>query len=168
MKIIRVIGTVVLLIAAVCANVQAYREDGGMEPGYGYGPVLDDRMLARLNLTAEQAAVIINLQDAHTKEIQPLQNELDSRRNELKQLWLQRTPDQSRITAVEREVRALRKQLRDKRNRIRRAVFSILTPEQRNRLQKYGTKGGDSSRKGMRDQTGMGMPPALDRGMRGY
>ena len=167
MKAIRVIGIVVLLIVAISANVQAYREGGG-RPGYGYGSNLDDRMLARLNLTADQKARIITLREAHSKEIQPLQNELYSRSSELKQLWLQRSLDQDRITDVELEVRTLRSRIRDKIDSNRQAVFSILTPEQQAILKRYEADRKDGSGKSMKDRRGMGMPPAIDRGMRGY
>jgi len=168
MKTIRVIGIVVLLIVTVSANVQAYREGRGMGPGYGYGANLDYRMLARLNLTTDQKARIITLREAHSKEIQPLQNELYNRSSELKQLWLQRSLDQDRITDVEREVRTLRSRIRDKIDSNRQAVFSILTPEQQAILKRYEANRKDGSGKSMKDRRGMGMPPAIDRGMRGY
>jgi periplasmic protein CpxP/Spy len=168
MKTIRVIGIVVLLVVTVSANVLADREGGGVRPGYGYGSNLDDRMIARLNLTADQKARIITLREAHSKEIQPLKNELYSRSNELKQLWLQRSLDQDRITAVEREVRTLRARIRAKMDSNQRAVSSILTPEQQAILKRYEADRKDGSGKSMRDRRGMGMAPAVDRGMRGY
>lgn len=168
MKKITVIGIVVLLIVTVSANILAYGESGGRGVGYWYGPDLDDRTLARLNLTTNQKARIITLREAHLKEIQPLQNELYSRSSELKQLWLQRSLDQDRITAVEREVRTLRSRIRDKMDSSRQDLFSILTPEQQAILKRYEADRKDGSGKSMRDRRGMGMPPAVDRGMRGY
>jgi Spy/CpxP family protein refolding chaperone len=157
MKTIRFIGIVVLLIVTVSADVLAYREGGSRGSGYGNGPDLDDRVMTELNLTADQEARIMNLRAAYARGIQPLQNELDGRSSELKQLWLQRSLDQGRITAVEREVRTLRKQIRDKRNINRRAVFSILTPEQQAILKRYEADRKDGSGKSMRDRRGMGM-----------
>jgi Spy/CpxP family protein refolding chaperone len=168
MKTIRFIGVVVLLIVTVSADVLAYREGGDRGSGYGYGPDLDDRVMTELNLTADQEARIVKLRAAHARGIQPLQNELDSRRRELKELWLQRSLDQDRIAAVEREVRILREKIRGKIKDHQRAVFSILTPEQRNWLQALGMDQDDRYGKGVRDRRGMGNPPAMERGRRGY
>jgi Spy/CpxP family protein refolding chaperone len=110
------------------------------------------------------------LREAHLKDIQPLQNKLYSKRGELKLLWLQQSPDQGKITAADREIRALRDQIQDRRTSHRLATFKILTPEQQTKLQAYGAGRGYGSGKGMRDQGGMGMGPGMGRGadMRGY
>jgi len=123
-----------------------------------------------LNLTAEQAGQLRNLREAHLKDIQPLQNKLYSKRSELRLLWLQQSPDQGKITAADREIRALRDQIQDKMTSHRLATFKILTPEQQTKLQASGAGRGYGSGKGMRGQGGMGMGPGMGQGMgmRGY
>jgi Spy/CpxP family protein refolding chaperone len=118
-----------------------------------------------LNLTAEQSAQVRSLQEAQMKEIQPLQNNLYSKRSELRLLWLQQTPDESKIKAADREIRTLRDQLQEIRTSHRLAIFKILTPEQQTTLQAYGAGRGYGSGKGMRGHGGMDMAPGMGRGM---
>ena len=157
MKGMIIVLGMILLVAAVSANAQAYRGGGGMGPGYGYGSGFDDRMTANLNLTAEQTAQIKSLREVQLKEIQPLQTRLHSKRSELRLLWLQQSPDEGKIKAADREIRALRGQVQDKVTSHRLAIFKILTSEQQTKLQAYGAGRGYGSGKGMRGQDGMGM-----------
>jgi len=162
--------TVVLLMAAVSVNAYAFRGQGGRgtDSGYGYG--FNDRVIADLNLTAEQTEQISALRLAHLKEIQPTRNSLNSKRSELRLLWLEKTPDQQKIMAVNQEFRALRDQLQDKMTSHRLAIRKVLTPEQQAKFQTYGLGRGYGSGKGMRGQGGMGMDAGMGRGMgmRGY
>jgi len=160
MKKLMTMIAVIALVAIMVSPAAAWK--GGMRGDYGSG--IDDRMAANLNLTAEQTAQIKSLQEAQLKEIQPLQNKLYSKRSELRLLWLQQSPDQSKITAADREIRALRDQIQDKMTSHRLATFKILTPEQQTKLQAYGAGRGYGSGKGMRGYGGMGM----GMGMRGY
>jgi Spy/CpxP family protein refolding chaperone len=157
------LGTI-LLVMGIAANAFAYRGgSGGMSAGYGYA--IDDRMAASLNLTAEQTAQIRSLREVQLKEIQPLQNKLYSKRSELKLLWLQQSPDEGKIKAIDQEIRSLRDQLQDKRTGHRLAIFKILTPEQQTKLQAYAAGRGSGSGRGMRGQGGMGMAPEMGQGM---
>jgi len=61
-----------------------------------------------------------------------------SKRGDLRLLWLQTSPNQAKITAVQKEIRSLRDQIQDKRTSQRLAVFDVLTPEQRTKAQAYG------------------------------
>jgi Spy/CpxP family protein refolding chaperone len=168
MKKLLMIIVVIALAAIVVSPVGARMGGGGGYPGGG--GYYDLAAVPGLNLTAEQTAQIRNLREAHLKDIQPLQNKLYSKRGELKLLWLQQSPDQGKITAADREIRALRDQIQDRRTSHRLATFKILTPEQQTKLQAYGAGRGYGSGKGMRDQGGMGMGPGMGRGadMRGY
>jgi len=154
MKIITTLGIIIILLVTISADVQADREVRGMRGGYDYGFNLDDRTIASLNLTAEQTARIKDLREAYIKEIQPLQNELGNKSGELKQLWLQRSLDQSRISAVDREIRALREQSRAKMTFNRMAIFQILTPEQQIKLQAYEAGHNYNERGGMQGKGG--------------
>jgi len=168
MKKMMTMIAVIALVAIMVTPAAAWK--GGMRGGYGYGYGIDDRMAANLNLTAEQTVQIKSLREAQLKEIQPLQNKLYGKRSELRLLWLQQSPDQSKITAADREIRALRDQIQDKGTSHRLAIFNILTPEQQTKLQAYGAGPGYGYGKGMRGHGGMGMEPGMGRGMgmRGY
>jgi Spy/CpxP family protein refolding chaperone len=167
MKKLMTMIAVIALAAIVASPADARR---GWEGGYPGGGYYDIAAAPGLNLTAEQTAQLRNLREAHLRDIQPLQNKLYSKRSELRLLWLQQSPDQGKITAADREIRALRDQLQDKMTSHRLATFKILTPEQQTKLQAYGAGRGYGSGKGMRGQGGMGMGPGMGQGMgmRGY
>jgi len=57
-----------------------------------------------------------------------------SKRGDLRLLWLQTSPNQAKITAVQKEIRNLRDQIQDKRTSQRLAVFNVLTPNSGPRL----------------------------------
>lgn len=124
---------------------------------YGYGRGLD-----RLNLTDEQKARIETLELAHQKEVQPIREKMFDKSVELRRLWLETDPDRNKINAKQREVRALRDQLEDKRTAFRLEVNKVLTPEQKETLAAYGwgRKAGFGPRGGMRGQGG-GFGPGI-------
>ena len=154
-----------IAVAAVVAASPAEARRGWGE-GYQSGGSYNLAVAPGLNLSAEQAAQIRSLQETQLKEIQPLRNNLYCKRSELRLLWLQQTPDQSKISAVDREIRSLRDQIQDKMTGHRLAIFKILTPEQQTKLQAYWA--GRGYGKGMRGHGGMGMASGTGWGMRGY
>ena len=84
---------------------------------------------------------------------------------ELRRLWLQATPDKAKITAAQKEVRALRDEMQDRVTAMRLEIRKILTPEQNEKLANshWGRKPGFGPRGSMRghDEYGpeMGMCP---------
>jgi Spy/CpxP family protein refolding chaperone len=112
-----------------------------MGMGYGSGPgnVADIGAARGLDLTVEQTEQINTMRAAHLKDIQPLQDQMLSKSKELRNLWLAATPDQEKITALQKEARMLRDQMTDKRTAYRLEVRKVLTPEQQAKAQAYGT-----------------------------
>jgi Spy/CpxP family protein refolding chaperone len=153
-KLMTVLAVLAVAAIVVSSPAEARRGWGGGYPGGGYSDIAS---APGLNLTAEQAAQIRNLQEAQLKEIQPLQNNLYGKRSELRLLWLQQRPDESKIKAVDREIRTLRDEIHDKMINHRLAIFKSLTPEQQTKLQAYGAGLSYGSGKGMRGRAGMGM-----------
>ena len=144
----------IALAAIMASPAAAYRGmAGGNGLGFGYGS--DVVAWQSLNLTADQTAKIRSLQEAHWKEIQPLQDQLSSKGSELRLLWLQQAPDRDKISAADREVRALRDQIQDKMTSHRLIVFNVLTPKQQTKVQAYGAGRGYSPGMSM-NQGGMG------------
>lgn len=94
-----------------------------------------------LNLTAEQISKIRAMDEQFVRETKPLQDKLCSNSSDLKRLWMQRTPDQQKISARQAEIRALRDRLQDKATAHRLSVLNVLTPEQRDKVQMYGGPG---------------------------
>lgn len=91
-------------------------------------------LYARLNLTSEQKARIKALQNAYLHDIKPLQDQMFSKRGDLRLLWLQNNPDKDKIVATQKEIRAIRDQIQDKTVAHRVDIFNILTPEQQDKV----------------------------------
>lgn len=143
-KLILAIGAI-LFVMVVSTNLRA----GEYGRGRGYMMPETDRqqagmhtMYGKLNLTADQKARIEVLRDALRRDIGPLQEQMFSKRGELKQLWLQASPDKEKILAVQKEIRAIRDQIQDKAIAHRVDVFNILTPEQQEKVKTFLGKRG--------------------------
>ena len=137
MKKITLITLAVVLALAITSQVMAF--NGGYGRGRGGGPCYQgDTGYAGLNLTDEQNAKIRDLRAAQLKEMQPLQEKMFNKRGELRQLWLQKNPDENKIKAAYKEMRTLRDQMQDKMLSHKLAMFKVLTPEQQTKIQAYG------------------------------
>ena len=95
----------------------------------------DITAIPELELTNEQVVQIRALRETHLKDVRPLQDNMRTKRKELRLLWLQNTPDQEKINAAQVEIGSLRDQMQDKMADYRLAIFKILTPEQQSTLQ---------------------------------
>ena len=62
------------------------------------------------------------------------QDKMHSKAGDLRLLWLEKTPDEAKIRATEKEIRALRDQMQDKGTDYRWAAYKVLTPEQQELL----------------------------------
>jgi zinc resistance-associated protein len=155
MKKLTIILAVILLVALVSSPALAQRGWGGrMGPAYGG----DFTTAPGLNLTAEQKTKMDALRDSFLKDAKPLQDELYSKQGDMRLLWLEKKPDQAKIAAMQKEVRALRDQIQDKAMNYRLTMFSMLTPEQQDTLRNYGPAGRGFA-------TSMGRGPGHGRGM---
>jgi len=131
MKKMMIVLTALLLVTAFVMPADA---KGGKGRGYGFCNGNDLSGVQGLNLTAEQKTKIADLRTAHLKDIKPLEDKMHSRRGDLRILWLEKNPDEAKIRATEKEVRALRDQIDDKRADYRWSVYKVLTPEQQELL----------------------------------
>ncbi|MCX5846927.1 MAG: Spy/CpxP family protein refolding chaperone [Deltaproteobacteria bacterium] len=152
--------TLVAVFAVTTLAAYAYAFGPGWGRGHGGGQCYsggyyggDITAVPGINLTAEQTAKINALRDANLRDIKPLQDKLFSKRGDLRLLWLQTNPDQNKILATQKEVRALRDQMQDKMISNRLEVLKILTPEQQEKLKSYGPGRGFGP--GMRGGAGM-------------
>ena len=150
-----------LLFTAVIATTAF-----GLRPGER-GPVMDPARGAifgdrpGLNLTAEQKAKIKELRDAQFKEIKPLREQMFTKRDELRKLWLEPSPDQAKITAAQKEMRSLRDQMQDKMTAFRLEALKVLTPEQQEKAKSFaaGYSAGRGSGPGRGFGKGRGFGP---------
>ena len=89
---------------------------------YGMGPP------AVPNLTPEQSAKILVLQQAHQEKIAPIQQELFPKKMELRGLWLSQNPDQAKISALQKEVFDLIDQMQQESGKLRAEILKVITP----------------------------------------
>jgi Spy/CpxP family protein refolding chaperone len=153
MKKIMTIIAVVALAAIVTSPAEARR--GGWGGGYQGGGYYDIAAAPGLSLTAEQTAKLNDLREKHLRNVKPIQDKMYGKRGELRTLWLERTPDQKKISAVDKDIRNLREQLYDKQTAYRLESLKVLTPEQQARVQTYGQGRG----KGYGPRMGYGRDP---------
>jgi zinc resistance-associated protein len=123
--------TLALALIATAALAWGPGRGYGMGPGYGY-PAIP-------NLTAEQSSQIQALQKAHMDEITPLQQDLLKKKTELRSLWLSPTPDQAKITALQKEILNLQAKITEKGTNLKLEIRKVLTPEQQAQLSVYGS-----------------------------
>lgn len=168
MKKLMIVLTALLMVTAFVMPADAYRGGGGKGHGYGFCNGSDLSGVQGLNLTDVQKTKLGDMRTAHLKDIKPLQDKLHSKAGDLRLLWLEKTPDEAKIRAAEKEVRALRDQLDEKKSDYRWAVYKSLTPEQQDLLKKNRTTGrcfGPGSGAGKGLGRGSGMGPGAGPGM---
>ena len=150
-----------LIVATVTVGVlmasQAFAWGPGFWKGRGWN-YSRGSVWSELNLTAEQKAKIEALQDEHYKATRPLREKIYDKSTEIRRLWLAANPDKDKITAAERELRALRGEMEDRATTLRLEIRSVLTPEQNEKLAdlRWGGGYGFGPRHGIRGRGGFG------------
>ena len=143
MKKLVMITTTLLVIAILVSPTFAFNERG--HKGFGSGPwgtpCGDPAAMAGLNLTADQKTKIDDLRISHLKDVKPLMDKIFILRGDLRLLWLEKNPDQAKITAVQKEIRTIRGQIDDKRTAYQLEILKILTPEQQARFKESCARG---------------------------
>jgi len=167
MKKLLAVATVLLFLAVAVSPVLAQR-GRGYAPAGGWGPC-GDQAQSKLNLTAEQKAKIDELRVSYLKETKSLQDKMHSKRGDLRLLWLEKTPNQEKIAATQKEIRSLRDQIQDKRTAYHLEVNNVLTPEQQAQFRSACPGGGYGPGNGRGAGRGPGYGPGYGpgAGMRG-
>ena len=130
-KIITVIVIVAIVVAASTSALAAESCCCALM-GVGYTDITE---LPGLNLTTQQKSRIISLKESY---INPLQQKMFNKRNELRIILRSRPPDQSRVMATEKELIAIREQLYERHESYRQGVLNILNAKQKTKLRAYG------------------------------
>jgi len=126
---------ITLIMAVMVMPVSASMCGRGPGAVHGYGK--DITAMPGLNLTEEQKAQITSLRETFLKDIKPLRDKLFSRRGDLKLLWKDKNPNQARILATQKQIRALKGQVQDRATVYRLAVRKVLTSEQRDKIKAF-------------------------------
>ncbi len=85
---------------------------------------------ANLNLTSEQLTKLNDLRTAFYNETVDLRNQLQSKSLELRTLMLDPVKNQSKITALQKEMLTIQQKLQEKALNLRVEARKLLTPEQ--------------------------------------
>ncbi|MEK6534078.1 MAG: Spy/CpxP family protein refolding chaperone [Thermodesulfobacteriota bacterium] len=147
MKKVTLTVMAVLFVAAVATSVFAF--GWGRGPGYGPCGRGDFEGQAGLNLAPEQTAKFKEMREAQWKEMKPLREQMFTKRDEIRKLWLEPNPDQEKIAAAQKEMRSLRDQIQDKMTAIRLEALKTLTPEQQDKIRSSFSERGFDPRRGM-------------------
>lgn len=158
----RTLLAVFVLALSLALAGAAFAQGRGMRGGPGMGPMCDMTRIPGLNLSADQSAKINALQAAHLKDALPVRNQLQIKRLELRQLWLEKSPDQAKIEAKQKEIQDLRSQLFSKQTSYRLAALKELTPEQQDKVK--AASWGCPRFSGKGSPRGRGMGPGMGRG----
>jgi Spy/CpxP family protein refolding chaperone len=168
MKKLMIVLTALLLVTAFVMPADAMR-GGGKGRGYGFCNGNDLSGVQGLNLTAEQKTKIADLRTAYLKDVKPIQDKMHSKAGDLRLLWLEKSPDEAKIRATEKEIRALRDQMQDKGSDYRWAAYKVLTPEQQELLKQNRMTSrcfGPGKGPGMGHGMGQGMGPGMGGNMK--
>lgn len=130
MKRVTLAVMAVFFVAAVATSAFGF----GRGPGYGPCARGDFQGPAGLNLTAEQSAKMKEMREAQRNEMKPVREQMFTKRDEIRKLWLEPNPDQAKITAAQKEMRLLRDQMQDRMTAYRLEAVKVLTPEQREKM----------------------------------
>jgi len=131
-----VVVIVGLLFVAAAVSMPAFASNWGKGPGcdegrgLGPGGIGDFRGAAGLNLTPEQTAKLSEIRKEQEKDLTSIREQMLAKRNALKRLWLEPTPDREKIAAAQKDLGALRDQMIDKVTVHRLESLKVLTPAQ--------------------------------------
>jgi periplasmic protein CpxP/Spy len=120
---------------------------GGMQGGPGYGT--NSNFASNMNLTDDQRAQLQSRHDAFMAEMNPLRDELFSKKMELRELWTKTNPGQAEISAKQQEIREIQSRMQEKATEYHLECRQMLTPEQRDKMTmtsaSFAGKGGGQS-----------------------
>ncbi len=108
------------LTLALAASTAAAGPWGGRF--YGMGPMVQ-------NLTPEQSSEILKLQQAHQEKVAPIQQQLFTKKMELRALMFSRNPDQAQVASLQKEVFELIDQIQQESSNLRMQMLNLIAPQ---------------------------------------
>jgi protein CpxP len=135
---IRVFAVGVAMLVAAAAPIAEARSDGqgGGKHAYGrgwrgHGPHGMDRLFGELGLTEAQKGEIEQIRENHRQTIQPLLEELRTKRRQVHELSRAESFDEVTVRQRLTEIADLEARLMAEQFRIRQEMLGVLTPEQK-------------------------------------
>jgi Spy/CpxP family protein refolding chaperone len=125
MKKTALIGlTLILALALVASTALAGPWGGRFQGMHGMGPMLQ-------NLTPEQSGEILKLQQAHQEKIAPIQQQLFTKKMELRTLMFTQNADQAQVVALQKEVFELIDEIQQESSNLRMDMLKVITPQEK-------------------------------------
>jgi len=153
-------GGMILILAVVSLSLvgAAWAWKGGDHPDGSQtkGEGVRTEMRLDLNLTPAQRKEVAEFRLSWQQETVDLRGQLMKYRIELEKLWLEETPDQSKIQSLLDEMAGIRAEMQKKAVDFGLQLKKFLTPEQGERLLEKFSLSGSGGRLGMDSQHGMG------------
>jgi Spy/CpxP family protein refolding chaperone len=122
MKKTALIGLTLILALALVASTALAGPGGGRF--YGMGPMLQ-------NLTPEQSSEILKLQQAHQEKVAPIQQQLFTKKMELRTLMFTQNADQAQVVALQKEVFELIDEMQQESSNLRMSMLKVITPQEK-------------------------------------
>lgn len=138
MKEIRIAIAALSVVAFMAPMVWA--ESGTWGHGMGLHGSISPEMASALNLTNDQMQIFQELRDAYSNEMAPLQNQLFSKKAELRILWDGSSPDREKVAAIHEEISTLRQRLNQLAVQYQMDCREVLTPDQQAKLVETATE----------------------------
>jgi len=117
-----------------------WAESGISGHGMGLHGLISPEMVSALNLTEDQKQILQELRDAYSNEMAPLQNQLFSKKAEMRMLWDGSSPDREKLSAMHEEISALRQRLNQLAVQYQMDCRDVLTPNQQAKLAETETQ----------------------------
>jgi Spy/CpxP family protein refolding chaperone len=122
MKKTALIGLTLTLALALVASTALAGPWGGRFYGMG-GPMLQ-------NLTPEQSSEILKLQQVHQEKVAPIQQQLFTKKMELRTLVFTPNADQAQVAALQKEVFELIDEMQQESSNLRMSMLNVITPQE--------------------------------------
>jgi Spy/CpxP family protein refolding chaperone len=127
------LGLLIAVLVLAASSAWAFGGPwGGMQGGRGCG--MNPNFASSMNLTDTQKAQMQSKHDALMAEMDPLRDELVSKKMELRELWAKANPSQAEISAKQQEISAVQKQMQEKATEYQLECRQLLSPEQREKM----------------------------------
>ncbi|MFB3906630.1 MAG: Spy/CpxP family protein refolding chaperone [Acidobacteriota bacterium] len=137
--------TLVTAVLFVAGCIGAFGQRSGPPDGFGGGRMFG-RMFKNLDLTDQQRTDIRKVLEAERSIMQPIREQLRENREALQAATKDGQFNEAEVTKVAERQGELMAQMIVSRERVKAQIWQILTPEQREKLPKWGERGfGDGS-----------------------
>lgn len=133
--LLAIIAVLAVVIGTVHAQQGRPRAGTGQPCGLGVG--LGPAAVNELNLTSEQVNRLQRIQNQFVSATEPARSELQTRLQELAQLWTADNPNEAAIRNKIAQIDALRARIRNAMVDRTLAAMRVLTPDQRAKMRNF-------------------------------